>query len=175
MAAKAKPKRKTRAEALAGNQNAAGNKGGSGRPPTYNATCPERAFRLTLLGATDLELGAAFGVAETTINAWKREHPEFSAALNAGKLEADAHIASALYHRAKGYSHKAVKIFNGPDGVIEVPYTEHYAPDTAAAKHWLNNRRPAQWRERQPDDNAMGLQVSFTISGLDDVKVKRTG
>ncbi|GGF22326.1 winged helix-turn-helix transcriptional regulator [Hymenobacter cavernae] len=45
-----------------------------------------------------------------------------------------------LYERAVGFSHEAVKILTVSMGegmgsqVQEVPYTEHYPPDTAAAK-----------------------------------------
>ena len=64
-------------------------------------------------------------------------------------------IADSLYHRAKGYSHPAVKILSvaqgagQPSEVQEVPYTEHYAPDTTAAIFWLKNRQPKKWRDKQ--------------------------
>ncbi len=32
--------------------------------------------------------------------------------------------------------------------VEQVPYVEHYAPDTTAAIFWLKNRQPAQWRDK---------------------------
>ena len=33
--------------------------------------------------------------------------------------------------------------------MVEVPYTEHYPPDTAAAFIWLKNRQSGKWRDRQ--------------------------
>ena len=47
-----------------------------------------------------------------------------------------------LYERATGYKHKAVKILTTSavgvgSSVEQVPYTEHYAPDTAAIKLWM--------------------------------------
>lgn len=150
-----------------GNKNALGNRGGTGAPTKYNDTFPDRAERLALLGLTDEELAIAFGVSETTINAWKLEHVEFSEALNRGKLDADAHVAQRLYRRALGYSHEAVKIFmpSGAENPVYAPYTEHYPPDTAAARHWLNNRRPKQWRERIEHAGDQEQPVRFVIDG----------
>lgn len=111
-----------------GNKRALGNRGGVGGPEKYDPTIPEQAFRLALLGSTDAELGEVFGVNESTINRWKLAHPEFAQALRRGKLAADADVAHGLYQRAIGWRNQA--------------------PDTAAAKHWLNNRRGGQWREK---------------------------
>jgi hypothetical protein len=58
-------------------------------------------------------------------------------------------VAESLLHRAKGYSHDAVKIFNDREtGVTQVPYIERYPPDTTAAIFWLKNRQPAIWRDK---------------------------
>lgn len=139
-----------------GNRNAAGNKGG-GRPSPYNEDTPKLAYRLSLLGLTDVEMGVALGVGETTINAWKLAHIEFSEALTRGKLLADAKVAESLYHRGMGYSHEAVKIFM-PAGALEpvyAPYIEHYPPDTPAASLWLRNRQPKLWREKTEHDHTV--------------------
>lgn len=67
-------------------------------------------------------------------------------------------MAKALFHRAKGYSHPAFKIFNANGAPLVVPYTEQYPPDTGADAFWLKNRRPNEWRDRldalgmPPDD-----------------------
>lgn len=136
-----------------GNQNAVGNAGG-GRPTLYRPEYAEHARKLCLLGAIDKELADWFDVSEATINVWKLEHVEFSGALKDGKAKADALVAHSLYHRALGYKHDAVKILTVADGenqgshVEQVPYTEHYPPDTAAAIFWLKNRRPDLWRDK---------------------------
>lgn len=96
-----------------------------------------------------------FEVSETTINNWKQEHPKFLESLKRGKDVADATVTESLYKRANGYKHRAVKIFNGPAGTVQVPYVEHYPPDTTACIFWLKNRKPDRWRDRQdvpPDD-----------------------
>lgn len=158
--------------ALKGNKRAVGNKGG-GRLPTYKNEYAEMARRICLLKATtDAEMAEIFDVSETTIYAWKNEYPEFAEAQRLGKLHADANVAASLYHRATGYSHEAVRIFpkgggkgKKKDKPLLVPYTEHYPPDTAAAKHWLNNRQPAYWRERIEHAGEITIPVRFIVEG----------
>lgn len=132
------------------NRYAAGNPGG-GRPTKYDPDShPERAFRLSLLGLTDEQIAVAFGISESTLNLWKTQHEEFLGALNDGKDEADAKVADSLYRRALGYSHEAVKIVaDAKSGdVVQVPYVEHYPPDTTAGIFWLKNRHSGKWRDR---------------------------
>jgi len=143
-----------------GNRNAVGNKGG-GRPTVYCTETAVLAEKLCLLGATDAQLAEALDVCETTINTWKSAHPEFSEALKKGKARADAEVAASLFHRAKGYSHDAVKIVADAKTGAEhiVPYTEHYPPDTTACIFWLKNRRPDLWRDKHDIDQTSNLTV----------------
>lgn len=120
-----------------------------GRPSKFKKEFIKQAEILCRLGATDKELAEFFEVEETTINNWKIEHPEFFESLKNGKNEADELVEKSLFQRAKGYSHEAVKIFNHEGQALEVPYTEHYPPDTTACIFWLKNRRREQWRDRQ--------------------------
>ena len=114
-----------------------------GRPTDYKPECVELGFKFALLGADDADLARMFDVAESTINLWKQKHPEFSESINKGKDQADAEVASKLFHRAKGYSHAAVKIVaDAKTGAEHIShFTEHYPPDTAAAIFWLKNRQ----------------------------------
>lgn len=124
----------------------------TGRPTEYKEEYNEQVVKLCRLGATDKEIADFFDVTEQTINNWKSAHPLFFESIKKGKVLADAEIANSLYHRAKGYSHDAVKIFpsggevkdengNIVKGPLLVPYVEHYPPDTVAAIFWLKNRR----------------------------------
>lgn len=128
--------------------------GKAGRPTDYRPEMAEQAFKLCLLGATDRDLAGFFDVSEQTINAWKQAQPEFLESIKGGKERADAEVANSLYRRALGYSHPAVKIITVSQGanagsvVEQVPYTEHYPPDTAAGIFWLKNRKKAAWRDR---------------------------
>src|SRR5829696_6320666 len=78
-----------------GNQNAKGNRGG--RRTLYKPAYAAQAAKACQAGFTDQELADLFGVAVSTISAWKAEHVEFSDALKAGKAEADDRVERALY------------------------------------------------------------------------------
>lgn len=154
-----------------GNGQLNGQKRGRGRPTKYAPAMNEQARKLCLLGATDADMANFFDVEEKTINNWKLEHPDFLQSIKDGKERADAVIADSLYHRAKGYSHDAVKIVaDAKSGQnVQVPYVEHYPPDTTACIFWLKNRRPAEWRDRQEHTGAGGgpIQVEERILQLE--------
>lgn len=133
-----------------------------GRPTKYKAEYAEQAYKFCLLGADDNRLATFFEVDVATINRWKESHPQFCESLKNGKEKADSEIAHALYHRAKGYSHKAVKIFNNQGEIITENYTEHYPPDTGAAMAWLKNRQPAHWRDKQ--------DIEHTVNAIEVLK-----
>src|SRR6266700_8278338 len=128
-----------------------------GRPSGYRPEFDEWAYRLSLLGLTDQELADLLGISCETLYSWKLSYPEFRESIARGKIEADAHVAEALYRRACGYNHPAVKIFlpSGAGEPIYAPYTKHYPPDTKAALRWLMNRQPGKWRDQQ-DVNVTG-------------------
>lgn len=118
-----------------------------GRPSDYKPEFNEQAYKLCLLGATDKQMGDFFGVCEATINNWKKDYPEFLESIKKGKIKADAEVAHALYHRAKGYEHKDIHFSSYEGDVTETEYLKHYPPDTAAAFIWLKNR--AGWSDKQ--------------------------
>lgn len=141
-----------------------------GRPSSYRAEYAQQAVKLCRLGATDKELAGFFGVAESTLNLWKRNHPAFSEALKEGKEAADAEVAERLFRRATGYEHKAVKIVADAKTGAEhqVEYVERYPPDTTACIFWLKNRRPDLWRDRidntHSGPNGAPIAVASTVT-----------
>lgn len=130
-----------------------------GAPTKYKAEYAELARKYCLLGATDAELADFFDVVESTINLWKVTHSEFSEAIKKGKGQADAEVASKLFHRATGYEHSDVdiKMFEGQ--IIETPLVKHYPPDTAAAIFWLKNRQRASWKDKHDIDHTSDGKV----------------
>lgn len=134
---------------------------------TYKPEYAEQARKLCLLGATDKELANFFCVAESTINKWKTDYPEFSESIKSGKDIADGDVADRLYRRAMGYSHKAVKIFNDQGAPLEVEYTEHYPPDTTACIFWLKNRQKGKWRDKQEVEQS-GAVTYKVVTGIPD-------
>ncbi len=143
----------------------------AGRPTRFKQEYCEQVEKLCRLGATDAQIADFFGVGKTTINTWKRKHPEFLASLKRGKLIADMKVADALYRRALGYSHEAVRIFMpaGAEKPVYASYTEHYPPDTTACIFWLKNRRPDLWRDRKEHAVSGDLTVNI-VKFADDQK-----
>lgn len=139
------------------------------RPSKYKIEYAEQAYKLCLLGATDKELADFFDVTESTLNLWKLNHKEFSESLKGGKFEADAVIASKLYHRAKGYEHPEIITATFQGEITDMKtVTKHYAPDTTAAIFWLKNRQPSKWRDRQ-EITSENHNLNDDISNLSDV------
>lgn len=130
---------------------------GAGRPTVYDSSYPEKVYKLCLLGATDAEIADFFEIAESTLNLWKLEHPDFSESIKRGKLTADSEVAESLFNRAKGFEYDEVtyeKVNVDIDGVEESSdddlkqevYKKKLVrktalPDVAAQNIWLKNRR----------------------------------
>lgn len=125
----------------------------SGQPTKYKKAYCEQASKLCALGATDESLADFFNVCEKTINNWKEAHPEFLQSIKGSKLARDEAVERSLFDRAMGYSHPEDKIFNQAGEPLIVPTTKHYAPDTAAAIYWLNNRQPDRWKNVKQVDH----------------------
>ena len=144
------------------------NKGG--RPTRYKAEYCKQAYKLCLLGATDVQLADFFGVSEKTLNTWKKAHPTFLQSLKDGKENADAAIAASLYGRAKGYSHPEDKIFNNGGEEMIVKTERHYPPDTTACIFWLKNRQPAKWRDKQEVEHSGTVDVKSALEEMHKLK-----
>lgn len=114
----------------------------------YRPEFCEQAKNYALLGATDDQMAAFFGVSRSNFAEWKNRYPGFGQALREGKDIADAKVAAALYHRAIGYSHPETDIRVISGRIVKTEIVKHYPPDTLAINSWLNNRQPALWRSR---------------------------
>ena len=121
----------------------------AGRPTQYKTEYNEQVYKLCLLGADDKKIADFFNIQESTLNLWKKKHPEFMESIKKGKEIADFEIAQSLYFRAKGYECKATKFatFNG-EITDSQEYIEHLPPDTTAAIFWLKNRQKDIWRDK---------------------------
>ncbi len=140
---------------------------GGGRPLQYQADkYPEMAMRHCLLGATDTQLADLFQITVKCIDKWKVKYPKFLEALRNGRENADAHVASSMYHRSLGYSCKEDKVFCNQGEVTIVPTIKNYPPDTPAAIFWLKNRHRDKWRDRQDIevDTSESLKEAMTLA-----------
>jgi len=105
------------------------------------------------------QLAEFFDVSETTINNWKKQHPEFLVSIRAGKAVADAEIANALYHRANGYSHPDTDIRVIDQKIVKTEIIKHYPPDPKFCIFWLKNRQKMYWRDNNSFDHAIDAKV----------------
>ena len=96
------------------------------------------------------EAGASAGdllnISVSTLNRYRRQHPEFRRLFEEAKAAADDLVEAALLRRATGYE-------NG-DGK-EIP------PDVRAAVFWLKNRRPESWKDRRELKVSDPVTVTF--------------
>ena len=139
-----------------------------GRPSKYKPEFAAQAAKLCALGATDKEVADFFEVHEATLNRWKSDFPEFCESLKTGKAQADERVERALYHRAIGYKHDAVKFSQSGGAVIREDYVEHYPPDTTAAIFWLKNRRSQDWRDKTDVNHSGVIGVRSATEYTDD-------
>ena len=136
-----------------------------GRPTKYKEEFAKQAEKICLLGATDEFLADYFDVEVSTLNNWKKAHPEFLESLKKGKSDADLKVAESLFGRAVGYSHLEEKVFNNQGEILTHNTVKHYAPDPTAAIFWLKNRQPKQWRDKQEVSNTIKVEA---IDDFDD-------
>lgn len=155
----------------------------AGQPTKYKPEYNEQAYKVCLLGATDKDLADFFEVAESTINNWKAEYPEFLESIKKGKVSADAEIAKRLYMRAYGIpvvrqqAYKVKDVSYDSDGkrieterIEVVDLMQEQPPDTTAGIFWLKNRNPEHWREKpEPIDDNDVAPVKIVIQ-VDDAR-----
>lgn len=140
-------------------QSLATHKRSIGRPTLYDPeTHPTRVRNLCMLGLTDAQIAGVLEIAESTLQVWKRAHPEFMASIKEGREDADGKVARSLYERAMGYTHDDEEIKVVDKTIERVAVVKHYPPDTQAISLWLRNRQPHLFRER----------TSTEITGLND-------
>lgn len=128
----------------------------------------DQAKRLaSVLGATDVEIAAFFGVTDRTVYRWKLEFPAFAKALTVGKAPANRRVERSLYLRAVGYSHEAEELFCKDGVVTRVKTVKHYPPDTAACIFYLCNRDKENWKQKNQVDHTSS-DGTMTPKGLND-------
>lgn len=120
-----------------------------GRKTAYKKEYCKLAYKLALLGLTDIEMAGVFEVSEQTFNNWKVKHPELFESIKEGKDIADVDVAVSLRQRALGYSHEDVDIRVVDGRIVKTKIIKHYPPDTAAAIFYLKNRQKLHWRDKQ--------------------------
>ena len=136
-----------------------------GRPPRYDKDVhPTFAEALAKIGLSNSAIAKAMTIGQVTFYSWQKKYEEFRKALKEGKAWPDDIVEASLFQRACGYSHPAVKIMVVGGKVRQIPFTEHFAPDTNAAEFWLTNRRPKDWRHKQEITGADGGPLTIVYA-----------
>jgi hypothetical protein len=143
----------------------------------YRAEFNKAAFCLSLLGATDVQMSQAFGVAQYTLENWKRVYPDFLAAIQQGKLEADSKVAHSLYNMATGYIYTDTVVLTNrvkkyKNGKLVQEYTEpllvkvekQSLPNVNAAKTWLASRKPEIWGNKLHIEGKIDVSHSMDLT-----------
>lgn len=118
-----------------------------GRPTGYRPEHVGVARKMAEMGATVADFANAFNVSISTVSLWMVTHPDFSEAIKAGRVSADARVEHSLYQRATGYEHDETDIRVVDGAIAMTPVRKVYPPDTTAAIFWLKNRKPDEWRD----------------------------
>ncbi len=115
-----------------------------------------------------MEIAEYIGVSVRQVYRWKAEHRDFRHALRIGKRFADARVKRSLYQKAVGYSHESVKIYADPKtgDVVQVPYIEHFPPDTTAGIFWLKNRKPKEWKDKLDHELTGEVAIKRVVADL---------
>jgi hypothetical protein len=124
-------------------------------PTTYDPNrYPYMVYRLRMLGLSKSKIAEIFLVTPPVLEYWLKQHTKFREAYEEGGTHADGKVVNALFKRATGWKHKAVKIaINTQTGAVhKVRYVENFAPETSAAQYWLNNRQPHIWKNRSSSE-----------------------
>lgn len=140
-----------------------------GRPSNLDKIDLDKLLELSTKGLTDKEIAKELGIAESSLNLYKKSK-EFSESLKKGKDTADDKVEASLFKRACGMTIIKEKV--DKDGCIH-ECKEEIVPDTLACIFWLKNRRKAEWRDKQElelqgqmtFEQIRKQQVTYTING----------
>lgn len=117
-----------------------------GRPTKLKPEYTEQAQKLAKLGLTYEEMAEFFKVDRVTFWRWRTSDEAFCNAIKVEADKANDRIKESLFKRATGFMKTADRIIyvGGKPQTVEV--REEVAPDTAAARFWLANRDPENWK-----------------------------
>lgn len=105
-------------------------------------------------GLMDEQIAKNIGIARSTLNLWKKKHPDISDALKRGKAVIDREVENALTKSATGYwiEELDTKVLEFPDGESRTETTTKrrwVPPNPTSNIFYLKNRKPETWRDRR--------------------------
>jgi transposase-like protein len=133
---------------------------------------PDVAAFLARRGLTLREVAKELEINLKTLNRWRKTHPEFSKALDQGRMVADARVEGTLIRKALGYTYSTERMSRSGEKV-RVDVTE--PPDTTAIIFWLKNRLPEEWRDRREIDHGGEIGIREARRKLADLVAETIG
>lgn len=112
-------------------------------------------------GLTDKEIAEKLGMSYSTFRRYKSENADLKSTIAQGKDKKNEKVEQSLYKLCNGYKYSeeiAMKVKEevlAEDGQtilvqerVEVKAVKKYkAPDLAAQRYWLNNKKKAKWSD----------------------------
>lgn len=141
-------------------------------------------------GLTELQIAKNLGISKSTLETYKKGHPDFLDALKRGKEVVDREVENSLLKRALGYEYTEVTsermLKKDPEGnpitdiygfpvyemVVTKAVQKEVQPDTTAQIFWLKNRKPEKWRDKR-DIGVSGNVGGNPFAGLTTEELKK--
>lgn len=102
-------------------------------------------------GISEKIIAENLGISVTTLEVYKKTHPEFSKSLKKGREILIAELENALVKRALGYEFDEKKIYTKDEDGKKTTYTEitkkHQPPDVGALFGLLKNKDPEHYSD----------------------------
>lgn len=133
----------------------------------YKAKHVQEAQGFAEMGYTNTEIAKSIGIGESTLYAWQNQHPEFQAAIEAGKRPTDIKVEQSLLRRALGTTYTETTEI---DGKTTKTVTKTALPDVTAQIFWLKNRDRDNWRDKyalETDTGPTTIKVLLPLGDFD--------
>lgn len=160
-------------------------------PARWRPDYERQIFWLALAGMTEAMIANIMGVKPVTFNLWKKTHPKFLEALEAGRHEAVGIAAHSLFEVGVGFECEAVKMFPSRvkeyetdpvtgrrviareyTEIISKKYIKRYPPNVTALKAFLAAKMPEVWSDRQEVHHTGEVTHSVDLTKLTDKQLK---
>lgn len=128
--------------------------------PVYCRRLADYAKTCKDFTATNIEIAKLLHCNERTVSTWKRLHPEFRTVIEQLKADIDLPVENAVYRAAIGYDYEETTEETGSNGEKSIKYKRHQPPNISAARLWLLNRRPSEWRDKQTTVHTGDLTIN---------------
>lgn len=114
---------------------------------------------------TDEQIADEVGIGWTTLKNWKADKPDFRTAFKSCRDVAAELVEGAMFQKATGYRHRAVKIHYDKDTgqFVTHEYVEQVPPDTEAGKFLLKNWKPEEYKDRHDLGGKLGDSLADLI------------